>query len=296
MKGGGAVSYFPLGGLKKSGKKKREEKKMKKIIKAVALAAALTVGGVLGFGLTEANATPSTTYWTPATSDVQPYGVLHIGIDNYFTIARKGNRGDLPTDLGLTIGALPYDKLQLEVGVDWFEPSTDPLFFNAKLGTPEGSLFEGSPALNIGIFNVGVDSKEAADDGDGRTDYNIVDFIVGKTLPAGLGRIHVGAYAGNNKTLVDKNGDKENTGFMVGWDMGIMRMKEADGGEYHKWIFAADYASGKNAIGGGGVGVYHYFTKNISLLTGPVWFNEPVVAIGNENIHWVWTTQLDINY
>lgn len=253
------------------------------------------LAALLGLG-NMAEATPSTTYWTPATTDIQPYGVLHIGIDNYFTLGRKGERGSLPTDLGLTIGVLPYEKLQLEVGADWLEPSTDPLFFNAKLGTPEGSLFEGSPALNIGIFNVGTDTKDAGRDGDGRTDFNIVDFIVGKTLPGNLGRIHIGAYRGNSKALIDKNGNKENTGVIVGWDMGIIRAKDSDGGEYHKWVFAADYASGKNYIGGGGFGVYHYFTRNISLLTGPVWFNEPAVAGSNQNAKWVWTTQLDINY
>lgn len=243
-----------------------------------------------------ANATPSTTYWTPATTDIQPYKVLHIGIDNYFTLGRKGDRGSLPTDVGLTIGVLPYEKLQLEVGIDLMEPSTDPFFFNAKIGTPEGALFEGSPAINVGVFNVGTDSSPATEDGDGRTDFNIVDFLVGKTLPMGLGRIHAGVYYGNPSALVDQNGDNENAGFMIGWDMGILREKERDGGEYHKWVFAADYASGKNAIGGGGIGVYHYFTKNIALLTGPVWFNEPAVASPNANAKWVWTTQFDINY
>lgn len=129
---------------------------------------------------------------TPATSDIQPYGVWHLGIDNYFTLGKKepAEQGSLPTDLGLTVGVLPYEKLQLEVGIDWFEPSSDPLFVNAKLGTPEGALFEGSPALNIGVFNVGTDSD--ANDGDGRTDQNIFHLMVGKTLPAGLGRLHVG--------------------------------------------------------------------------------------------------------
>ncbi len=255
----------------------------------------LALGGIaLLTGI--AGATPSTTYWTPATSDIQPYGVWHLGIDNYFTLGKKdpAEQGSLPTDLGLTVGVLPYEKLQLEVGIDWFEPSADPLFFNAKLGTPEGALFEGSPALNVGIFNVGTDSD--ANDGDGRTDQNIFHLMAGKTLPAGLGRIHVGVYSGNDKVLLDKDGNKENTGYMVGWDMGIIRKKEANGGEYHSWVFAADYASGKNAIGGGGVGVYHYMTKNISILTGPVWFNEPAQVIGKDDVKWVWTTQLDVNF
>lgn len=267
-----------------------------KSLKSLSVRAAAVSSVLFACGAGIAQATPSTTYWTPASSDIQPYGVLHIGIDNYFTIGRKGERGDLPTDVGLTIGALPYEKLQLEVGVDLMEPSTDPIFFNAKIGTPEGALFNGSPAINVGVFNVGTDSKAASEDGDGRTDYNIVDLIVGKTLPGGLGRLHAGVYYGNSKALLDRNGDKENTGYMIGWDMGILREKESNGGEYHKWVFAADYASGKNAIGGGGIGVYHYFTKNISLLTGPVWFNEPAVAGPNANAKWVWTTQIDINY
>lgn len=257
--------------------------------------AAITAGAAI-FSCGVAGATPSTTYWTPATSDIQPYKILHIGVDNYFTLLRKDERGALPTDVGLTIGVLPFEKLQLEIGADLMEPSTDPFFFNAKIGSPEGVLFEGSPAWNIGIFNVGTDSKPATDDGDGRTDYNIVDFIVGKTLPLGLGRVHAGVYYGNSSALVDKNGEKENSGYMIGWDMGILREKEHDGGEYHKWVFAADWASGNNVIGGGGFGVYHYFTKNISLLTGPVWFNEPAVAGPNPNAKWVWTTQIDINY
>lgn len=267
-----------------------------KSLKSLSVRAAAVSSVLFACGAGIAQATPSTTYWTPASSDIQPYGVLHIGIDNYFTIGRKGERGDLPTDVGLTIGVLPYEKLQLEVGVDLMEPSTDPIFFNAKIGTPEGALFNGSPAINVGVFNVGTDSKAASEDGDGRTDYNIVDLIVGKTLPGGLGRLHAGVYYGNSKALLDRNGDKENTGYMIGWDMGILREKESNGGEYHKWVFAADYASGKNAIGGGGIGVYHYFTKNISLLTGPVWFNEPAVAGPNANAKWVWTTQIDINY
>lgn len=254
--------------------------------------------GVMVFLEGTVGATPSTTYWTPAVADVQPYGVWHLGIDNYFTLGTKaGETGGLPTDVGITVGVLPYENILLEVGIDLMEPSTDPLMFNAKLGTPEGSLFEGSPAVNIGIFNVGTDTS--ATDGDGRTDYNIFDVIIGKTLPANLGRLHIGLYSGNDKLLgyTDTGGvyQKESTGFMLGYDKGFLPAKD-DKGEYNKWIFAADYASGKNAIGAGGFGIYHYFTRDVSLLTGPVWFNEPAAAIGNADIKWVWTTQLDINF
>jgi hypothetical protein len=227
--------------------------------------------------------TPSTTYWTPATTDIQPFGVLHIGVDNYFTVFQKARDGGsaFGTDVGLTVGVLPFEKLQLEVGIDYIEPTDHPVSFNAKLGTPENSLFSGSPALNLGIFNVGT-KKDV-------TNQNIVYALVGKTIPY-LGRIHAGPYLGNRNALVDKNGEKENIGFMVGFDRGFFPAKDKEGNEYKKLILAADYASGKNSIGGGGVGLYYYFTPSISLLTGPVWFNEKEI-----NGKWKWTIQLDIN-
>lgn len=228
-------------------------------------------------------ATPSTTYWTPMTTDIQPYGVLHIGVDNYFTVFRKAKDGggSLPTDFGLTMGVLPFEKVQMEVGVDLLESSNYPLYFNAKIGTPEDSIFKGSPTLQIGIFNVGTKTNV--------TNYNIVHAVIGKTIPS-LGRISIGPYIGNKKVLIDKDGKKENTGFMVAFDRGFVPVKDKAGNEYNKLVLAADYASGKNAIGGGGVGLYYYFTKDISLLTGPVWFNEEAI-----NGKWKWTIQLDIN-
>lgn len=230
-----------------------------------------------------AYATPSTTYWTPMTPDIQPYGVLHIGVDNYFTVFRKAANGggSFPTDFGLTMGVLPFEKLQMEVGVDLLESSDYPLYFNAKIGSPEEALFKGSPALYLGIFNVGTKNNV--------TNQNVVFGVIGKTIP-GIGRLSVGPYIGNKKVLVDKDGNKENTGIMVAFDRGFLPVKDKAGNEYNKIVFAADYASGKNAIGGGGFGLYYYFTKDISLLTGPVWFNEEAI-----NGKWKWTIQLDIN-
>ena len=262
------------------------------------------------------SATPSTTYWTPATSDVQPFNVWHIGVDNYFRLSQtQGDRDNgfapaLPTDVGLTVGVLPFEKLNMEVGIDYLAPATfahpalrsmaHSVLFNAKLGTPEGAFF-GSwfPAFNLGIFDVGTKSQV--------TNMNIVDFLVGKTLGP-FGRIHGGGYYGNpGSVLMNKNGcvpgatfslfcapgqavDHQNAGVMVGYDYGFWPVKDKAGNEYNKWMFAADYASGKNYIGGGGFGMYHFFTKDISLLTGPVWFNDHAI-----NGQWKWTVQLDIN-
>ncbi len=235
---------------------------------------------------TIASATPSTTYWTPATTDIQGYGVPHITYDSYFTVFKKGEKkGDFPTDVGLTIGVLPFEKLQMEVGVDLLEPSDDPFFFNAKIGTPEGALFKGSPAINFGIFNVGTQtSKDKV-----RTDQDIAYLLFGKTIPV-LGRLFAGPYVGNAAVLKDSKGETDNYGFMVGFDHGFLPVKDKAGNEFNRLVVAADYASGKNTIGGGGVGLYYYFTKDIDLLTGPVWFNDQGI-----NGAWKWTMQLDIN-
>jgi hypothetical protein len=230
-----------------------------------------------------AQATPSTTYWTPMTLDIQSFGVLHWGVDNYFTAFRKARNGsgDFPTDAGLTVGVLPFEKFQMEVGIDVLEPSDDPVYFNLKMGAPEGALFGGAPALQVGVFNVGTKQDV--------TNYNIVHMVIGKTIP-GVGRLSAGPYIGNKKVLVDARGKKENTGWMAAFDRGFMPVKDAEGNEFNRLVLAADYASGDNALGGGGAGLYYYFSKSVSLLTGPVWFNEEAI-----NGKWKWTIQLDIN-
>lgn len=252
---------------------------------------------------TVAFATPSTTYWTPMTPDIQPYGVLHIGVDNYFTINKstRAGGGAFPTDVGLTMGVLPFEKLQMEVGIDYLQPQNwvdtgpgkfqvSPYSFNAKLGTPEDVWFKGSPALAVGYFGGFAHHNVPGN----LTSLNTFYGMIGKTIPY-IGRFSVGPYIGNDRTLVNGRGNKDNTGFMVAFDHGFLPVmaKGKDGKEepaYNRFVLAADYASGNNVLGGGGVGLYYYFTKDISLLTGPVWFNEQDIT-GK----WKWTIQLDIN-
>lgn len=245
--------------------------------------AALAACGLFGGATGAARATSSSTVWTPMTLDIQSFGVLHWGVDNYFTAFRKASNGagDFPTDAGLTVGILPFEKLQMEVGVDLLEPSDYPVSFNAKLGAPEGTLFSGAPALQVGIVNAGTKK--------GVNDYNVLYGVVGKSFP-GVGRFSIGPYTGNSKLLVDGHGKKENSGFMAAFDHGFRPVKGADGAEFNRFVVAADYASGKNALGGGALGLYYFFTKDISLLVAPVWFNEEAI-----NGKHKWTIQLDIN-
>ncbi len=254
---------------------------------------------VLLSGTGIALATPSTTYWSVMTPDIQPFGVLHIGVDNYFTIGKtnRAGGGNFPTDVGLTMGVLPFEKIQMEVGIDSLEPlnwepsgtqfHVSPYSYNAKLGSPEGVWFKESPALYVGYFaggfaHHGVPSNLTALD----TFYG----TIGKTIPY-LGRFSFGPYIGSSRALVNGYGNKDNTGWMAAWDHGFLPVKGKDGkDEYNRIVLAADYISGNNVLGGGGVGVYYFFNKDISLLTGPVWFNEQTI-----NGKWKWTVQLDIN-
>jgi len=240
----------------------------------------LCVGSAL-----RAGATPSSTYWTPCTIDIQPFKVGHVTYDNYTTLGKKSPaRGGqaFPNDLGLTGGVLPWEKLQMEVGIDWMEPSDYPAYFNAKLGSPEGTLFKGAPALEAGILNVGTKK--------GVTDQDIGYVVTGRSLPGNLGRLHLSAYFGNAKILRSSDGGLQNVGFMAAYDYGFWQKKSPEG-DYNRLVLAGDFASGRNAIGGGGAGLYYYFTKNIDILAGPVWFNDQGL-----NGLWKWTTQLDINF
>jgi hypothetical protein len=224
-------------------------------------------------------ATPSTEFWTSGTTDIQPFGTIHLGIDNYFTVARKSadGGGGFPTDMGLTAGILPFSKVTMEIGIDLMEPLDYPIMGNAKLGIPEDGFFKGQPALAAGIFNVGTKKD--------MTDYNIGYAAIGKTIPV-IGRLFIGGYLGKRSTLAGET----NRGITVAWDRSFLPTKNAGGADYNRMLLCADWASGKNYYGGGGVGIAFYFNESISILTGPVFFNDEAL-----NGKWKWTTQLDIN-
>jgi hypothetical protein len=213
--------------------------------------------------------TPSSTIWTNCTLDIQPAGVTHLTYDTYTTVGKSPGES-FPTDYGLTRGVKLGSKLAAEFGFDYFASSAQPWAYNAKIGFPENKLSKNAPAVEVGFFNFG-DTKQ-----------NIVHFIVGKSLPNGKTRLSASYYAGNSDALRSSTGDKANTGFMVAVDHQLVP---------GKWVLAADYASGKNAIGGGSIGATYYFTKDVSLLAGPVWFNDAGLN-GSTKL----TVQLDINF
>jgi hypothetical protein len=230
-------------------------------------------------------ATSSSTFWTPMTLDFPPYGVCHLGIDNYCRVTGASPDGAFATDMtSPTVGVLPFSKIQMEVGFDYFANTPHPWLFNAKIGAPEDAWFKGQPAIEVGTFLLGRKAGTA------RADYDIVYGVVGKTLGP-IGRLSIGPYVGNHATLVSSSGKSANAGYMVAFDHGFGPVKDASGAvDYNRFVFAADYASGKNFIGGGGGGIYIFFKKNISLLVGPTFFNDQGI-----NGKWKLSTQLDIN-
>lgn len=234
------------------------------------------------------NGTPSSVFWTVCTTDVYDTGVGHIDVDNYFTVFnRRGNGSAFLPDVGLEVGLFTYKDWKAEGGFDYIGAANDPLYFNYGMGIAEGKLFENSPSFKVGIFNVGTKHRTSGTRYRYRfyrTDQNIVDVIIGKDLPKclGGGRLFFAGFSGSRAM------GKNRQGFMAAYTQAFCPETYCDGTEFNRWVFVADYASGKNTIGGGGCGIYYYFNPYISILNGPVWFN-----VGE---HWKWTVQIDISF
>jgi len=210
-------------------------------------------------------------------SDFQPAGVTHLGVDNYFGVGSSNPSDEFATDVGPEWGAKLSKKLAMEYGFDILSsPYTTPFFLNAKFGYRENTISKNAPALQLGFFNFGTKR------GTTNNEQDIVYLTTGKTLPNGKTRLMASYYYGNPASLKSSTGSMQNTGYMVAMDHQLVP---------GKWVLAGDYASGDNIIGGGGVGVYYYFTPNISLLSGPVWFNDKGL---NGSVKA--TIQLDINF
>ncbi|GMT42251.1 MAG: hypothetical protein IEMM0002_0662 [bacterium] len=216
------------------------------------------------------HATPSTQIWIPST-DIQDYGVVHLGADNYNTISTApASGGSSLVNYGLTVGAFSNETVGLEVGIDWREASEDPLYLNAKAGLPEGAMFGGSPEFAFGGYEFGTKSNA--------TDYNILYGLVAKTF-GDAGRFSAGFYSGNDKLLVDKNGEKDASGVLLSFDRSF--------GE--KFWGAIDYMGGENIYGAFSFGVSYALSDKSSFLVGYDIYN-------NSDIKNTMTFQLDVNF
>lgn len=218
---------------------------------------ALILGMVLMAG-TAAFATPSTQIWIPS-SDIQPFNKWHFGFDQYIKTQNTdaGTRETSVINNGITVGVLPFEKIQAEVGIDQRSISTqpydsNPIYFNAKVGTPEGSLFTGSPSIAVGGYDFGT-KKDL-------TDSNIIYGVVAKTFGV-AGRFSVGYYMGNDKLLLDKNGKKDETGLLASWDRTLSEISDK------LWV-ALDYQGAENGYGATSLGLAWKFAPNVGVIVG----------------------------
>ena len=225
-------------------------------------------------------ATPSTTFWAPSTSALQPYGVVHLTYDSYFNSSAA-----YPVTLGLGMGALPGMKLQAELGFDVLYPTIAagkpldvPILLNAKLGAPEDAYFRGSPGWSAGILALGFEADV--------TDYNVLHAMVGRTFPK-LGVLAVGGYYGMNKDLFrSSDGDVHRSGLMAGWTSPAIDVPAID-----RLHLTWDVQTGQNALGATGGGAYVYLTPTVDLLVGPVFFFDKDLQPGGSRT--MWSVQLD---
>jgi hypothetical protein len=221
-----------------------------------------------------ARATPSTQIWIPST-DIQKFASVHLNDDVYA-------RPSKPTILvlGPTVGILPWEVIQAELGLDLFflgnrEQDKRPLYVHGKLGTPEDSMFKWSPALALGVFNVGF-KKDL-------TNQNIGYALIAKTIPI-LGRLSAGYFYGNDAVLVDEKGEAENHGLLLSWDRTLSELTD-------KLWLAVDYQGSRSAMGALNFGAGWTFAPNIGLIVGYDHYLNKDVA-GKDTF----TVQVDISF
>ncbi len=222
--------------------------------------------------------TPSTHIWSPS-CDIQAFKVFHLTADFYVPTAKDnfGNFASPVTNFGLTVGILPFEKFQAEVGFDHIAGfgllDEYPFYFNFKFGLSENSLMDIFPQVAFGMYSIGT-KKDL-------TDYNIFYVKVAKTFGS-LGKISVGAYVGNDKLLLDENGNVDNQGILFAYEKVVSELTDK------LWV-CVDYQSGKNSYGSFNIGFSYKFSDNTSVIFGYNIYN-------NSLIKPTYTIQTDIDF
>ena len=240
----------------------------------VALTLALLAGAM------NTHATVSTLIWQPAV-DIQPFLNPHFGWDTYISL--KAPYGTTVNG-GITMGVLPFKKIQMEVGIDYRDFNGShvyPWLLNAKIGSPEGSFFKYQPALVVGAYDIGFKT--------GVTDYDIIFGQLGETIWK-LGRFTVGGFYGNPKLLVnagklDANGNptKDNVGVLLGWDRYISELTD-------KLWLCVEYQGTRSGYGALSFGFAWSFSPNVSVIYGVDMLNDSKTYAPTA------TVQVDINF
>jgi hypothetical protein len=226
-------------------------------------------------------ATASTHIWAPST-DVQAYKKWHLTADFYVPTESNsdGIRPNTITNSGLTIGILPFKKLNAEVGFDhksgYGTLDKYPMYFNAKIGVPEGAYGEFFPAVAFGIYDIGT--KED------KTDSNVFYGKVAKTITLGginLGRFSTGYFVGNSKLLIH-SGKKDNRGVLLAWERVMSEISD-------KLWLCVEYQGSRSSYGAMNYGFSWKFADNVSVIFGYQIYND--VDLAN-----TFTIQTDIDF
>ncbi len=250
---------------------------MKRALEVGAVAALLVMGGA-------ARATPSTVFWTPATTYTQPYLVPHLTYDTYVHA-----KGAFQNDYGLTVGVLPGEKVLGEVGFDAFLPTPghavgDFFQLNGKLTLAEGTYGSWQPGVSFGVMNVGF-KKDVSN-------LDMFHLDVGKGFKAGT--VAVGGYYGaGSKLLWTGSGGLQRAGVMASYTSPDVVL---DLPGLQKVVFLLDGASGKNVMGAVAPGIQLNFTPAIDLITGPVFFLDQKAAKATWGTDWMWSFQIDVDF
>jgi hypothetical protein len=266
--------------------------------KMISMAAAVFtfVGAFSGMAF----ATPSTQIWIPST-DIQPYMVGHLNIDGYFRasgVAKAPPVNGYPRDanmydVGPTIGVLPFEKIQAEIGFDYLtmaaEPNDNrPFSGNFKIGAPEDAYFKLQPAFAVGMYNLGKVAS-VANAPFTASGQNIIYALAARTLPVvgsipSLGRVSAGYYRGSKRALINTNNNPDNDGLLLSWDRTIAELSDK------LWV-GVDFMSGHNVDSSLNFGASWAFAKNVSVILGYDVWKEKSLA-GNNSV----TVQVDINW
>jgi hypothetical protein len=250
----------------------RKDKKIKKINFFIIL--------FLSFCIVKA--TPSTCIFIPSV-DFQPFLNPHFGLDCYFNTYGVGNL----TNAGITIGVLPFEKLQMEVGIDYRDINgihDYPFLFNAKIGIPEDIFINYQPAFAFGIYDVGFKTNINS--------YNIGYGLLGKSFGK-FGRISLGAYKGaigvDPKYLFFVNSDTSSFNRKIS-DIGFLASYDRYFSELNNklWI-CIDFLSGYNSYGSLNFGFAWFFTQTVSVILGYD------IYLDNKVLKPTFNVQFDIN-
>lgn len=233
------------------------------------------------FLVTSSYATSSTHIWAPST-DIQAYKKWHLTADYYVPTGNNsdGTRANTITNSGLTVGVLPFEKLNAEVGFDhksgYGSLDDYPWYFNTKVGIPENAYGKFFPALAVGIYDIGIKND--------KTDYNVMYGKVAKTFSVddvSLGRFSVGCFKGDSKLLV--HGDKkDNKGLLFAWERSMPEIS-------NKLWLCAEYQGTRSSYGTWNAGFSWKFADNVSGLFGYDFYNDRDLAD-------TYTVQLDIDF